>query len=103
MKFAVQSYKLDCVAMALILYSWWIYADFEMRENLQVGTFKPGQQFCEVVVRGTLRASLSGTFLQTLSDLVTPPKGHSLSPAAVQRRVQRPPKGSGTNMTVEAT
>ena len=28
----------------------------------------------------TLRASLSGTFLQTLPDLVTPLKGHSLSP-----------------------
>ena len=51
----------------------------------------------------TLRASLSGTFLQTLPDLVTPLKGHSLSRAAVQRRGQRPPKGSGTNMTVEAT
>ena len=29
---------------------------------------------------GTLRASLSSTFLQTLPDLVTPLKGHSLSP-----------------------
>ena len=28
----------------------------------------------------TLRASLSGTFLQTLPDLVTPLKGHSLFP-----------------------
>ena len=28
----------------------------------------------------TLRASLSGTFLQTLPDLITPLKGHSLSP-----------------------
>ena len=28
----------------------------------------------------TLRASLSGTFLQTLPDLCTPLKGHSLSP-----------------------
>ena len=52
----------------------------------------------------TLRAPLSGTFLQTLPDLVTPLKGHSLSlRAAVHRRGQRPPKGSGTNMTVEAT
>ena len=34
----------------------------------------------EVAVLGTLRASLSGTFLQTLPDLVTPLKGHSLSP-----------------------
>ena len=34
----------------------------------------------EVAVLGTLLASLSGTFLQTLPDLVTPLKGHSLSP-----------------------
>ena len=33
-----------------------------------------------MTVRGTLRASLSGTFLQTLPDLDTPLKGHSLSP-----------------------
>ena len=33
-----------------------------------------------VLVFITLRASLSGTFLQTLPDLVTPLKGHSLSP-----------------------
>ena len=45
----------------------------------------------------------SGTFLQTLPDLVTPLKGHSLFRAAVQQRGQRPPKGSDTNMTVEAT
>ena len=58
----------------------------------------------EVAVLGTLRASLSGTFLQTLPDLVTPLKGHSLSPrTAVHRRGQRPLKGLGTNMTVEAT
>ena len=31
-------------------------------------------------IRHTLRASLSGTFLPTLPDLVTPLKGHSLSP-----------------------
>ena len=30
----------------------------------------------------TLRASLSGTFLQTLTDLVTPQKGHSISISA---------------------
>ena len=30
--------------------------------------------------RSTLRAQLSGTFLQTLPDLVTSMKGHSLSP-----------------------
>ena len=55
-------------------------------------------------VQCTLRASLSGTFLQTLPDLVTPLKTGSLYlRAAVQRRGQHPPKGSGTNMTVEAT
>ena len=31
-------------------------------------------------LRATLRASLSGTFLQTLPDLAAPLKGHSLSP-----------------------
>ena len=31
-------------------------------------------------IPSTLRAPLSGTFLQTLPDLVTPLKGHSLSP-----------------------
>ena len=44
----------------------------------------------DVTLFGTLRTPLSGTFLQTLPDLVTPLKGYSL-------------KGSGTNMTVEAT
>ena len=33
-----------------------------------------------VYEKATLRASLSGTFLQTLPDLVTPLKGHSLFP-----------------------
>ena len=44
------------------------------------------------LVECTLRASLSGTFLQTLPDLVTPLKGHSLSPRTVHRRGQRPSK-----------
>ena len=47
----------------------------------------------------TLRASLSSTFLQTLPDLVTPLKGTLYLRAAVHRRGQRPPKGSGTNHT----
>ena len=54
-------------------------------------------------VGGTLRAPLSGTFLQTLPDLITLQKGNLYLRAAVQRRGQRSPKGSGTNMTVEAT
>ena len=37
------------------------------------------QMWCDMVMT-TLRTSLSGTFLQTLPDLVTPLKGHSLSP-----------------------
>ena len=37
-----------------------------------------------VCARDTLRAPLSGTFLQTLPDLVTPLKGHSLSPRSFQ-------------------
>ena len=60
-----------------------------------------GSGFC------TLRASLSGTFLQTLPDLVTPLKGHFLSPRSCPpTRSAPPPKSSGTNkffMTVETT
>ena len=51
----------------------------------------------------TLRASLSSIFLQTLPDLVTSLKGYSLSPRSCPATRSRPPKGSGTNMTVEAT
>ena len=51
----------------------------------------------------TLPASLCGTFLQTLPDLVTPLKEHSLSPRSCPATRSAPPKGSGTNMTVEAT
>ena len=43
-------------------------------------------------------ASLSDTFHQTLPDLVTPLKGHSLSPRSCPpTRSARPPKGLGTN------
>ena len=48
-------------------------------------------------------ASLSGTLLQTLPDLVTPLKGTLYLRAAVHRRGQRPPKGLGTDKAVEAT
>ena len=58
--------------------------------------------FC-ILYLCTLRASLSGTFLQTLPDIVTPLKGTLYLRAAVHRRGQRPPKGSGTEKTVEAT
>ena len=44
------------------------------RESMARGTRPAGSG------QGTLRASLSDTFLQTLPDLVTPLKGHSLSP-----------------------
>ena len=68
-------------------------------------TTPPPISFSSVVssFHPTLRASPSGTFLQTLPDLVTPLKGHSVSAQAVQRRGQRPPKGSGTNVTAKAT
>ena len=38
------------------------------------------------------RASLSGTFLQTLPDLVTPLKGHSLSPCSCPATRSAPSK-----------
>ena len=46
----------------------------------------------------TLRTSLSGTFLQTLPDLLTSLKGTLYLRAAVHRRGQRPPKGCGSNL-----
>ena len=50
----------------------------------------------------TLRASLSGTFLQTLPDLVTPLKGHSLFPRSCPSTRSAPPKGLSTDKTAEA-
>ena len=43
----------------------------------------------------TLRALLSGTFLQTLPDLVTPLKGHSLSPRSCPPTRSAPSERSG--------
>ena len=57
-------------------------------------------------VRSTLWASLSGTFLQTLPELVIYATEGALDlylRAAVHRRGQRPPKGFSTEKTVEAT
>ena len=50
------------------------------------------------VLCGTLQASLSGTYLQTLPESVTPLKGHSFYfHTAVHLCCQRSPKGLGTN------
>ena len=57
----------------------------------------------ESLVQPTPRASLSGTFLQTLPDLVTLLKGTLYLHGAVHRRGQRLPKGLGTEETMEAT
>ena len=43
----------------------------------------------------TLRASLSGTFLQILPELVTPLKGHSLSPRSCPPTLSAPSERSG--------
>ena len=52
--------------------------------------------------RTTLLASLSGTVLQTLPELVTPQWAVFISAQlSMHRRGQRPPKGLGTK-TVEA-
>ena len=51
------------------------------------------------ILRTTLRASLSGTFLQTLPDLVTPLKGHSLSLRSCPPTLSAPSKGLGTDHT----
>ena len=58
-----------------------------------------------VLDEGTLRASLSGTFLpnSARSGYATEAAHALYLRAAVHRRGQRPPKDLGTNMTVEAT
>ena len=53
----------------------------------------------QLTAKHTLRASLSGTFLQTLPDLVSPLKGHSLSPHSCPPTRSAPPKGLGTDQT----
>ena len=56
-------------------------------------------------VLATLRASLSGTFLRSKlrQNWFRYWRGTAYLRAAVHRRSQRPPKGFGTNKTVEAT
>ena len=79
--------------------SWFISLEISLLMN-----WKPHQgEFPWGLV--TFRASLSGTSLQTLPDLVTPLKGHSLSPCScpATQSAFRGLKASGTNMTVEAT
>ena len=51
----------------------------------------------------TLRAPFSGTFLQTLPDLVASLKGHSLSPRSCPSTRSAPSESSGTDKTVDAT
>ena len=48
---------------------------------------------------GTLRVSLSGTFLLTLPALVIPLKGHSSSPRSCPPTLSAPSDGLGTNKT----
>ena len=48
-----------------------------------------------VYEKATLRASLSGTFLQTLPDLVTPLKGHSLSQRSCPATLSAPSERFG--------
>ena len=52
----------------------------QVSEHCYCGVFLDDQLNGKLILTVTLRAPLSGTFLQTLPDLVTPLKGHSLSP-----------------------
>ena len=58
----------------------WQCGDREAGEEKQKGGGGGGREREGEKEESTLRASLSGTLLQTLPDLVTPLKGHSLSP-----------------------
>ena len=71
--------------------------------HLPEGCRKPllGVCIC-ATLRATLPASFSGTFLQTLPDLVTPLKRHSLSPRCYPLTRSAPSESFATNMTVEA-
>ena len=73
------------------------YTDYHMK-TMHDAQFSVPAPFTS---RVTLRASLSGTFLQTLPELVTPLKGHSYLHAAVHGCGQRPPKSLGASKTVE--
>ena len=57
-------------------------------EVCRKGAGKPGFE-CMPSVGVTLRASLSGTFLQSLPQLVTPLKGHCLSPRTTGYAIAR--------------
>ena len=61
------------------------------------------QRWCLLTEQTTPQASLSGTFLQTLPELVTPLKGHSFLCAAVHWCCQHPRKGLDINKSVKAT
>ena len=90
----------DRVIIIMLPTLWFLSSLVSATERQQLHTLA----FPSVSAQTTLRASLSGTFLQTLPDLLTPLKGHLLISAQLSSdAVSGPPKGSGTNMTVEAT
>jgi len=105
---------MDCVYVITLEAGYYIklniksfYLDTAISGECQNFVEVTGPRLRLVVLDGAHIPSIAFRHLpQTLPDLVTPLKGHSLFlylRAAVQRRGQRPPKGSGTNMTVEAT
>ena len=57
-----------------------IKVEYKKKQWTETITPKKNYIYKCVMANATLRAPLSGTFLQTLPDLVTPLKGHSLSP-----------------------
>ena len=76
------------------------------RERFAVGvrpTAEGAIQRLASEVRRTLRASLSGTFLQTLPELVTPLKGHSLSPRSCPPTLSALSERFGTNTSVDVS
>ena len=75
----------------------------QVSEHCYLGVILDDQLNGKLILTVTLRAPLSGTFLQTPPDLVTPLKGHSLSPRSCPPTRSAPLKGLGTNMTVDAT
>ena len=68
-----------CVALGIVSFSPPPLSSWDLGPRLYFACSNH-KRWCSSMVQSTLRASLSGTFLQTLPDLVTPLKGPSLSP-----------------------
>ena len=78
------------------------WEQYQSRQNPEKRAGKRGSRLLGMPSGPTLRAPLSGTLIQTLPDLVTPLKRHSLSPCCYPPTRSAASESFATNMTVEA-